>query len=62
MTSRGRRATARTVAAIALALAAACSQGNTRPHESLAAGAEPLRSQFNQDAGHVRIVVLAAPT
>lgn len=31
-------------------------------HASLQPGVEPLRSQFNGDTGHTRIVVLAAPT
>jgi len=43
----------------ALAFAAAC---GPRPYTSLAETAEPLRSQFNRDAGRVRIVMLVAPT
>lgn len=36
----------------------------TRPHpyESLTDQAEPLRTQFNRDAGHPRVVMLVAPT
>jgi len=43
----------------ALALAPAC---GPRPYSSLSESAEPLRSQFNRDAGRVRIVMLVAPT
>jgi len=43
----------------ALALAVAC---GPRPYSSLSESAEPLRSQFNRDAGRVRIVMLVAPT
>jgi hypothetical protein len=46
---------------LTLALAA-CQGGPSRPHLALAGGAEPLRAQFNRDAGHTRIVILAAPT
>jgi hypothetical protein len=45
----------------ALALAA-CDRPPSSPHEALGAGAEPLRAQFNRDATHTRIVLLAAPT
>jgi hypothetical protein len=38
----------------------ACVQ--TRPYSSLSTSAEPLRTQFNADAGRVRIVMLVAPT
>jgi hypothetical protein len=48
--------------ALTLILAAACSAGPVRPHDSLTAGADPLRARFNQDVGHTRIVMLAAPT
>lgn len=47
---------------VALLLASACDQRPTRPHDPLTAGAEPLRSHFNRDIGHTRIVLLAAPT
>jgi hypothetical protein len=50
------------IPAIAAALVAACSQAPARPHDSLEADAEPLRSAFNRDAGKVRIVMIAAPT
>jgi hypothetical protein len=46
----------------ALALASACDRPPTSPHEALGANAEPLRAQFNRDASHTRIVLLAAPT
>jgi hypothetical protein len=46
----------------ALALASACDRPPVSPHEALAANAEPLRAQFNRDASHTRIVLLAAPT
>jgi hypothetical protein len=58
----------RRVAALVMALALAgiaapaCKRGERRPHESLTAGAEPLRSAFNADVGKPRIVILAAPT
>jgi hypothetical protein len=41
---------------------AGCAGAPPASHSVLQAGAEPLRSQFNRDAGHVRIVILAAPT
>jgi hypothetical protein len=43
----------------ALTLATAC---GPRPYASLSESAEPLRSQFNQDVGRVRIMMLVAPT
>lgn len=43
-------------------LAGACDQRPTSPHDSLAAGAEPLRAHFNRDIGQTRIVLVAAPT
>ena len=48
--------------AIVCASAAGCARAAPRPHETLAAGAEPLRAAFNRDAGKPRIVILAAPT
>jgi hypothetical protein len=36
--------------------------GPARPHVALTAHADPLRADFNRDAGHVRIVTLVAPT
>jgi hypothetical protein len=48
--------------AILCASAAGCTRAPARPHESLTAGAEPLRTAFNRDAGKPRIVILAAPT
>jgi hypothetical protein len=34
----------------------------TQPYANLSDTAEPLRAQFNQDAGHVRVMMLVAPT
>jgi hypothetical protein len=53
---------ARILALCLLTLAAAACALEKRPHEVLAAGAEPLRTQFNGDVGRPRIVILAAPT
>lgn len=52
----------RAVVLVFAALGASCASGPSTPHEALTAGAEPLRSHFNRDAGHTRIVLLAAPT
>lgn len=41
---------------------AGCTSVPPREHQSLTAGAEPLRSEFNRDAGNTRIVILLAPT
>jgi hypothetical protein len=49
-------------AVIFAAFVAACSSVQPLPHQSLTAGAEPLRSQFNRDAGRTRILMIAAPT
>ena len=43
----------------ALLLSAAC---GTYRYEKLAENGEPLRARFNADAGHVRVVMLVAPT
>jgi hypothetical protein len=43
----------------ALLLSAAC---GTYPYDKLAENGEPLRARFNADAGHVRLVMLVAPT
>jgi hypothetical protein len=45
-----------------IASVTACITPPPRPHVSLTAGAEPLRSQFNRDVGKVRLVIVAAPT
>jgi hypothetical protein len=45
-----------------LVLALAACGGPPREHLGLSANVEPLRSHFNRDAGHVRIVTLIAPT
>jgi hypothetical protein len=48
--------------AATLTAALSCSRSAVRPHAPLTAGAEPLRSDFNRDAGRVRIVMIPAPT
>ena len=45
--------------AAALLLSAAC---GTYRYEKLAGNGDPLRARFNADAGHVRVVMLVAPT
>jgi hypothetical protein len=52
-----RRAFLVSVAAILLA---AC-RGPEQPYEALAPQVANLRTQFNRDAGNVRIVILPAP-
>jgi hypothetical protein len=47
------------LAALLVALVSGC---GPRPYTTLSEFAEPLRSQFNRDAGRVRIVMLVAPT
>lgn len=49
-------------ALISATLIVACSKAPPRPHASLTADAEPLRTEFNRDAGHVRILMIAGPT
>jgi hypothetical protein len=56
-----RRLYSSTVLLFAL-IAGACSSAPARPHATLTAGAEPLRSAFNRDIGKTRIVMIAAPT
>jgi len=58
--NRSRRDHWRVGLAFLIALAAACI--STRPYATLTDTAEPLRTQFNDDVGHVRIVMLVAPT
>ena len=49
--------------AIAIVLAAmAALRGPTQPYESLWPGVANLRTQFNADAGKVRVLLLPAPT
>jgi hypothetical protein len=50
----------RFVVASALLVAAACAR--TQPYAALDDAAEPLRARFNADAGHVRVMMLVAPT
>jgi hypothetical protein len=56
-----RRTTATAIVVLLCTLAAACASP-AASHDALSAGAEPLRSHFNRDVGHTRIVLLAAPT
>jgi hypothetical protein len=49
-------------ALISATLIVACSNAPARPHASLSPDVEPLRSEFNRDAGRVRIVMIGAPT
>lgn len=57
--------TARLSVAVAIALVIALLvflRAPTRPYESLWPGVANLRTQFNADAGKVRILILPAPT
>jgi hypothetical protein len=48
---------------LVLAIAAlACACVSTRPYATLSDRAEPLRTQFNSDAGRARVIILVAPT
>jgi len=62
-TRRGRTSVWRLTSFIFLLVVSllAC-HGPARPHVALTAHADPLRADFNRDAGHVRIVTLVAPT
>jgi hypothetical protein len=51
-----------TLSAVALLFIACSSKGPVQPHHPLGTDAEPLRSAFNADTGHVRAIVLASPT
>ena len=54
-----------TVVALALAIVIAglaTWRNPTQPYESVWPGMANLRAQFNADAGHVRILLLPAPT
>lgn len=57
-----RRRLCRSPVLLLVLLAGACSSVPARPHATLTAGAEPLRSAFNRDIGKTRIVMIAAPT
>ena len=50
------------IAAVALAIGVSSACVRTQPYANLSDTAEPLRAQFNQDAGHVRVMMLVAPT
>jgi hypothetical protein len=47
-----------------LGLLAACQRGSgpEAPHRTLDESARALRERFNADAGHVRVILLVAPT
>ena len=46
-----------------LAAVPACTGAPPAPaHVTIGDGAEPLRARFNQDAGHVRVLMVLAPT
>jgi hypothetical protein len=49
-------------AVILLVLALAACRGPVQPYEALTPQVANLRTQFNRDAGMVRIVILPAPT
>jgi len=50
----------RFVVASTLVAVAACAR--TQPYATLDDAAEPLKARFNADAGHVRVMMLVAPT
>ncbi|HEY7499897.1 MAG TPA: hypothetical protein VH740_15365 [Vicinamibacterales bacterium] len=52
----------RAACALVFMLCAAGACVRTRPYATLTENADPLRTQFNNDAGHPRIVMLVAPT
>ena len=49
-------------AVLAASLLACQPSGPDRPHTTLSANAEELRTAFNADVGKVRVVMLVAPT
>jgi len=55
------RRVSRSLLALVAALLVSAACGTSR-YEKLTDTAEPLRARFNADAGHVRIVMLVAPT
>jgi hypothetical protein len=57
-----RRSLVASVLLAAMGLAACASGPPPVPHAVLTATADPLRADFNRHIGHVRIVILAAPT
>jgi hypothetical protein len=59
-TESGSRRAALSLMLAALLLLGACVE--TRPYATLSETAEPLRARFNQDVGHVRVMMLVAPT
>jgi len=50
------------LAIVTVLVLAACTSAPAIPHETLTSNPEPLRARFNRDAGHVRVVMLAART
>jgi hypothetical protein len=48
--------------ALAVSLLACQPSGPDRPHTALGPSADELRAAFNADTGHVRVVMLVAPT
>jgi hypothetical protein len=54
------RSIARCLVVLAICAATACVK--TQPYATLADNADPLRRQFNQDVGRVRVMMLVAPT
>jgi len=48
--------------AVLLAIAGCALPGPARPHTTLGAQASPLRTDFNDDEGKVRLVLLVSPT
>ena len=53
---------ARRALVLLAALALAACRGPVQPYETVAPHVANLRTQFNDDAGNVRIVILPAPT
>jgi hypothetical protein len=45
-----------------LLLAAACVRPAPRPHESLGADLQALKTQFNTDVDRTRVLMIVAPT
>ena len=57
-----RRALSWLSVALLCAVAACTDHTKIRPHTALGPFAEPLRTQFNRDVGHVRVLMIIAPT
>lgn len=52
----------RRILVLLAAIALASCRGPEQPYETVAPHVANLRTQFNTDAGNVRIVILPAPT